>query len=281
MKEKECYELNEINVDSKIAESNKLIREMFDFTVTKRQFDLIYTIISLVKETDTRFTEYNLTYEAIGKIFNPANPKCDVTQNDIVKAIKDIMKSCFRIKTDKSEKYYHWVETAENFKDEKYITFKLNEEVQQFYLQLKSGEYTIYLLKDLLALSTIFQANIFRWLCCNAGFNNSIKISIEDAKLFSYGNSDIATKRFIEKLDNALNVINEKTKISATYKKIKQGRKIAFLEFDIHNKYITSEKPATNKSLPDKDKGKKMWQENLDLKAENEKLKRELEAVKK
>ena len=148
MKKIDETEITVLDTESKIAESNKLIREMFDFTVTKKQFDLIYAVISLVKETDTEFTEYKLSYGSIGMIFNPMNPRTEIVQSDIQKAIKSIMKSCFRIKEDEdTENYYHWVEMAKNKKKERYITFKINKEVQQFYLQLKKGSYTIYLLK--------------------------------------------------------------------------------------------------------------------------------------
>ena len=117
-----------INLDNTIIESNKLIREMFDYTVTKRQFDLIYAIISLVKPTDTEFTEYVVPYKTLGMIFNPANPDCSITYNDIEKAVNGIMKSCFRIVSDEKKYFYHWVETAILDEKEHLVTFKLNKD---------------------------------------------------------------------------------------------------------------------------------------------------------
>lgn len=255
-----------INPDNTIIESNKLIREMFDYTVTKRQFDLIYAIISLVKPTDTEFTEYVVPYKTFGMIFNPANPDCSITYNDIEKAVNGIMKSCFRIVSDEKKYFYHWVETAVLDEKEHLVTFKLNKDVQKFYLKLKTGEYSAYLLKDLISLSTIFQANMFRYLVANAGFNNAITISIENAKKFFYG-KDIITSEFIKKVDSSLVKINEKTNINASYEKVKEGNTIVALQFSIENKYIKQKKERTELQIEsDKEKGKAMWQENLEMK---------------
>ena len=98
-------EINEFNTQQKIAESTKLIRHIFDNNFTKRQLDLIYAIISLVKPTDEDFKTYHISYSAIGKIFNPQNPYCEITVNDINAAVKDIMNKSFRIKTDKKVKH--------------------------------------------------------------------------------------------------------------------------------------------------------------------------------
>ena len=58
----------------KIAESTKLIREMFDSNITKKQMDLIYVIISNVKPGDKEFQEYEISYKTIAKIMNQKNP---------------------------------------------------------------------------------------------------------------------------------------------------------------------------------------------------------------
>lgn len=273
-------EIQEFDVKQSIAESTKLVREMFDYTVTKRQFDLIYAIISLVKPTDNEFMEYRIPYKAIGKIFNPANPDCQITYKDIEKAITGIMKSCFRIKRDENiEKYYHWVEDAENHKDEKYIIFKLSKEVQQFYLRLNEDNYTVYVLKDILDLSTLFQANLFRWLSCNAGFKNNINISIENA-VWAFNGKDIQTKHLISKIDAALKVINEKTNIEASYEKVKTGKTITSLNFKINNKYTKPQKIKTAAQMQrDAKQGKKLWQENMEMKKQIKELECKINAL--
>lgn len=256
------------DIECSIAESTKLIRNMFNNSLTKRQMDLIYAIISLVKPTDDKFEEYVISYEAIGKIFNPENPRTKIVLKDIEKATKGIMAKNFQMETDEEIIYYHYVEKATINKSNKSIKFKLNDEVKQFYIQLKKGEYTNYLLKDLLALSTTFQANLFRWLSCNAGFSNDVLIRIEDAAKCFYG-KEIKSGDLIRKIDSALKVINERTNINATYEKQKQGQsgKIVGLKFTIENCYIKPQNTRTNTKINKNQKQNlKMWQENEELK---------------
>lgn len=258
--------IQEFNTEQTIAESNRLIRNMFNSTFTKRQMDLIYAVISLVKPKDDRFTEYCISYKAIGEIFNPANPDCPVTINDIEKAVKGIMNKSFQMEDDDEIVYYHYVETARLNKKEKSLKFKLNNEVQQFYLQLQKGEFTSFLLKDILALSTTFQMNLFKYLACNAGFKNEITIKIEDAKKH-FCNKNITNGELTRRLDLALEAINAKTSINASYEKIKTGRTITGLKFTIENKYIKAKKSLTPAQIEaNKEKSKEMWQENQEMK---------------
>ena len=265
--------IKEFDTGQKIAESNRLIRNMFDSTFTKRQMDLIYAVISLVKPDDEEFKEYTIDYEAIGKIFNPANPDTEIVIRDIEKAVKGIMNKSFQMEDEEEINYYHYVKSAKIIKKSKTIKFKIDEEVKQFYLELKRGKYTSFLLKDILALSTTFQMNLFRWLACNAGFKNAVSINIDDAKIHFYG-KEVITSRLIEKIDSALEAINERTNINATYEKIKTGKTITSLEFTIDNKYI---KPVKQKTPAQREaeaeRNKAMWQENQELKEEIARLK--------
>ena len=107
---------------------------------------------------------------------------------------------------------------------------------------------------------------MFRYIVANAGFNNAITISIENAKKFFYG-KDIITSEFIKKIDSSLIKINEKTNINASYEKIKEGNTIVALEFTIENKYIKQKRERTEAQIEaDKERSKEMWQENLEMK---------------
>lgn len=266
-------DIQKFDTEQKIAESNRLIRNMFDSTFTKRQMDLIYAIISLVKPEDDEFKTYHIPYKAIGEIFNPANPETEIVLKDIDKAVKGIANKAFRMEDDKKIRYYQYVHDAEIDKEEKYIEFTLSKKVQKFYLQLQKGEYTSFLLKDILALSTTFQMNLFRWLACNSGFDNAVPISIEDA-VVHFNGKEIQTKHLIEKIDYALEKINQKTSINASYEKIKTGRNITSLKFTIDNKYIKKVKQKTKAQIEaEKERSKAMWQENKELKEEIARLK--------
>lgn len=276
-------EIQEFDTGQSIAESTRLIRNMFDNSLTKRQMDLIYAVISLVKPTDEDFKEYIISYYAIGKIFNPANPDCSVTVKDIEKAVKGIMNKSFRMEDDAEVSYYHYVSHAKINKKDRNIKFKLDDEVKQFYVQLQKGEFTNFLFKDILALSTTFQMNLFKWLTCNAGFNNDVEISVDKAKLHFYG-KEVETKELTRRIDAALEKINNKTKISASYEKIKTGKTITALKFTINNKYIKPVKPKKLKSeaqmIAEKERQKAMWERNIELQKRVDELENQIEVMK-
>lgn len=274
--------LHSIDDTYKIVESTEMIREAFNYVATKRQLDLIYAIISLIKKEDTAFTEYKISFSDIARIYNPKNPNTKEIKKCVNEATNKIMDSHFQI-TDSSGiiNKYHWIEKCRIDNENKVIYFKLSEDVRNFYLGLKENSYTIYLLKDLLALSTLFQANLFRWLTCHSGFNNSIQIKIEDAMLHFYG-SVINGNEFVRKLDSALKVIKDKTCVSATYEKIKGAHgKIVELKFNITNNYhfmydIPQKQKTQNEMIASSKRKKEMWKENIDMKRKIAELENQL-----
>lgn len=235
-----------INEENKIAESTKLIREIFGNTNTKKEMDLIYAIISLVQPEDTRFTEYKISYKEIAKLFNPVNPRKSEVKKEVIEAVEHIINSSFQIKSvhkdsdETDKKYYHWVENAETRSKSGYVVFRLSEDVQQFYLQLKKGEYTVYLLKDLISLSTIFQANLFRWACSMSGYNNDVFISLEEATYIFNRNKSIEPYDLVRAIKRNILAINERTSLYLEMEPKKENGKIIGFNFKIKNNYNTS-----------------------------------------
>ncbi len=268
----ENYSLAIIDRNAAVAESSKLLREMVSTSTTKQQLDIIISIASLIKEEDNDFKLYKISYKELGKIINPANPRTKIVQNEIDSAVKNLMNSSFCIRTESLDLYYHWIEHVRVDKEEKVVYFKLSNDVKKFYLRLNSGK-TIYLLNDLLSLSTLFQANLFRWLASNCNFVNAVSISIEDAKLQFNGEEEIVTKKFIEKLDRALEKVNALTHVKANYEKIYEKKKLIRLDFYIDNLYEKKEiKYFPSQIKANEDKKKNLWKENKVLKEENEAL---------
>lgn len=278
----EILEICPIDDKYKIAESTAMIREAFDYVVTKRQLDLIYAIISLINKDDDKFKKYTISFREISKIYNPSNPDSKEIKKCVDEATNKIMGSHFQITEGKIIKKYHWVECCEINHDTETVAFKLNEEVRKFYLGLKENSYTIYFLKDLLALSTLFQANVFRWLSCNSNFKNLVKIDIEDAKHIFYG-ADIETKTFIRKLNAALEVIKVKTNIEASYTTIKKGKTTVQLQFKIYNNYILDlswNTKSPEQYVKEAQRKKAMWERNIELQKRVDELENQIEVMK-
>lgn len=272
--DKNTNEKVEILDTAKIAENTEMIREAFNYVTTKRQLDLIYAIISLVHVNDNQFTEYIIPYREIAKLYNPANPDSNEIKKYVEEATNKIMDSHFSIRKNERIYKYHWVDMCYIDDKEKVISFKLKDEVRNMYLNLKENTHTVYLLNDLLSLSTLFQANLFRWLSCNSNFSNDIPITINNAKQMFYG-GEIETSSFIRKLDSAINAINKKTKLTVSYKKIRNSQhQISTLSFNIKNNYNSAKAETKTikgtKKQSAQSKIKELYTENKILRYENE-----------
>lgn len=243
MKKNDIVKINKLDKNANIAESTKVAREAFNFLSTKRQLEMIYIIISMVEPEDTKFTQYQIPFREVAKIMNPSNPDCQITKNDVIKATENIVNSGFHVtsKDGRRIRFYHWIETAEIDLDEKVIYFKINDEVRDFYLELQRGQYTVYKLKEMLSLTSIFQCNVFRWCSANSNFKNTVCLNIEDAKKM-FDQTDIRTNAFIEKMNTAVKRINEKTSLHVEYQIVRKGRNIDHLVFTIKNNYKLTDK---------------------------------------
>lgn len=222
--------------NSYVVEKNDFITQMFENTATKAQMDLIWAVISMVKPEDTKFTTYKITYSDYAKILNPKSPDSSRTKKDIEFALKNIMQSYFRICTDKINFYYHWVDTAEDHKDEKFFLFRINDEVRDFYLQIKDNK-TYLLTRELNAMSTIFQANVYRWCKLKQGFENKVHIDLDEAIRIFYNGKYIEPRELTRRIKLALEKINSKTTLQVSFEIKKKNCKTVGYDFMIKNTY--------------------------------------------
>lgn len=234
----EIITIERIDGNQMIAESTAIAREAFIELTSKRQLDLIYAIITLVRPEHDRFYTYYLPFREICRIFNPANPRTRLTKESVEQAIDSIMDCHFNIYKGNKVWKYHWIETAFIDSDEEYITFRLNDDVRHFYLDLQPGAYALMQYKDMLAMQTIFQVNVFRWVSANSNiekmYGRPAVISVERARDY-FGAKDMRSDSFFRNIDNAIKRINDKTELSVSYTKEMEGRKVKNLVFRIVN----------------------------------------------
>lgn len=219
-----------------VVEKNDFISQMFKNTATKSQMDLIWAVISMVKPEDTNFTTYKITYSDYAFILNPKNPRTKEIQKLVRQAIEGIMDSHFSICTDEEDFYYHWVQMAKNDKTNKYFEFRLSDEVRDFYLQIKDNK-TYLLTRELNAMSTIFQANVYRWCKLKQGFENKVYIDLDEAIRIFNSDKKIEGKELTKKVKTAIEKINSKTTLQVSFEIKKKNCKTVGYDFMIKNTY--------------------------------------------
>lgn len=270
-----------INLNGTIAESTELVSMLFSDNLTKRHLDVLLSIISLANTDDTTL-EFEVPVPELAKIYNPANPWGVKTKNEVHKIVSDLMNLKFGIyrKDFKKTFWYHWVESVgepDNINDT--ITITLSNDVKRFFIQFHRN-YFVYTLKNILVLRTLTEARIYHWAYAKKGFKNDVPISINDAKLFFCGKTDISNAEFIRTyLKPALIRINEKTDLNISYEKVcadkTDKRLITSLKFKIKCDYekAAKEPPKRKRSAAqlesDRNRLKEIFRELYRLEAEN------------
>lgn len=287
--EKQMTKIEKINLNGTIAESIEMVRMLFCDNFTKRHLDMLLAIISMA-DKNNKDLAFEVPVQEFAKIYNPSNPWGSQTKSKIHKIVEDMMDLKFGIHNKNLHKtfWYHWVKSVGEPDDiNETITIVLSDDVKKFFIQLHD-KYFIYTLKNILALRTLTEACIYHWAYAKKGFNNDIPISIDDAKLYFCGRTDISNAEFIRThLKPALKRINEKTDLHIEYEKVcadKTDRRIiTSLKFKIECNY--EKKPAKKRSESqvkyDKERGKAMYKELQETKEELQEAKEEIQFLSK
>lgn len=260
-----------INIDKNaiIVESKKLATSIYADTLTKPQLDIVMCLISLINKNDDGFETYVIPANEILKILRPANPRTEEAKLLLRNTIIGLRKASFVLENEDELITFGWIDFAKYDKKMNTLTIRLSDEVKDLYIGLKETG-LIYQLKNMLVLSTVFQAKLYEWAYSKKNFNNDVPISIEDIKEL-FNKKDVRTADFISKyLNPAIKKINEKTDLYLEYEKIKADKenkkRITSLKFKISSNYERNTKKRTESKIKaDNKKKKKLWQENLDL----------------
>ena len=264
-------EITTLNPNAKLRESNRLLREMIADQTNKMQLDIILSVIALAPEDAQEFYEYKIPLAEFCRLVNPANPWKKEVKEDVEKAVGKIMGCFFWIRSETKARAYHFVETALIDYEKEIVSFKISNEVAGFYLTIKDNP-TIYALKDMMSMHTMFQANVFGWCMANSGFKNEVMISIEEAKLAFNGETPIKTKRFIDKLGDAVSTINKKTPLEVDFEPVRAGRNITALKFWIKNNYHKTHERTDAEKRADAKKTKKLVEKYEEVCKERDEL---------
>lgn len=270
-----------INLNGIIAESVELVKIVFSDDFTKRHLDLILSVISVAKNDDEKLI-FEIPTTVLAKIYNPANPWGKELKKEIHKIASDLMNLKFGIPNKEKDtiKWYHWVKTVEvpkNPTDADVVIIELSNAVKRFYVQLHQ-QGLFYTLKNILKLRTLTEAKIYHWAYAKKGFENAVPISIDDAKYYFVGDTELKTSEFTKKyLEPAIKRINEKTDLWITYEKVcadkRNAKKISSLKFTISCSYEKKKpmKPRTDaQKKSDRERGIALWQHCRELEEENQ-----------
>ncbi len=270
----------QLTSDITITESNLLMREMVTDKTTKTLLDMELAIIASSEFKDEHYLEYTVTYSEFCKLINPQNPWKKNIKEIIEESVKNIMSSTFWIYSEGKSKYYHFVENVVVDDNNKTVTLRASDDVIKFFINIEDTK-TVYALKEILNLRTLFQAKTYTWLMSKCNFNNDIKIGLRESKAVFGDNPDMDTHDFIKKLNDAIVAINNKTNLRVSYEKEMEWKNIKYLKFTIENEYRLAHKERTDaQKRADAKKNRNMYYDLLEEKRKRKEAEEVISTIK-
>lgn len=250
-----------------IIQANELIRSKQD-ELTLLEAKLIRLAIAQIIETDTEFKTYTCNVVDLARYLG-------IDKSNIYKEIDELTTSIMRkvikikskdIDTKKKNpwKKFHWVSRAE-YKDG-VITIRLADDLTPYLLGL-TELFTRYNYSEVVNLPTVYSIRLFELLVSfqNMPFRNygekrlagqalgknEVGFSIDYLReYFNCEDKYPNTGDFIRfVIEPAIKAIQKKTILKVEYRKIKQGRNINFIVFNLNDYPITPEGEAMRKRV--------------------------------
>ena len=223
-----------------VVKHNDLIRKvqaLLSLTVTEQKVALY--LISLINPDDKDFDTVFVSISALCELFGLEKEKGNY--KNLKKAIKAL--------SDKSSwlngELFRWVDTAKVIPNSGIVRVKLSDSLKPYLLQLKEN-FTKYKLYNILVLKSKYSIRIYE-LLKSYFWEGVYSVTIQEFK------NSIGCDKFNEFKDfnkrvltPAIKEINELTDIYVEVTKLKTGKCITDLKFDIHE---TSEKLPFDKIL--------------------------------
>jgi len=223
-------DLSKVN-NNWIYQSNKLIEASHSFSLLEQK--LIRILASMIKKDDVDFKEYQFKAIDLSKIL------CIQQKNiyrEIDKVTDKLMARVIKRKNDTDEKFqkYHLIKKVEF--ENGTLTMKIDEEVREFYLELK--QYTKYQLKNILKFNNSYSFRVYE-LLKQYEIIGSRLITIDDLKSILDIDKNQYQKyaNLKQKVINVtVNEININTDLHIEFEELKYRRKVTSIKFHITSK---------------------------------------------
>jgi len=223
-------DLSKVN-NNWIYQSNKLIEASHSFSLLEQK--LIRILASMIKKDDVDFKEYQFKAIDLSKILSIQQKNI---YREIDKVTDKLMARVIKRKNDTDEKFqkFHLIKKVEF--ENGTLTMKIDEEVREFYLELK--QYTKYQLKNILKFNNSYSFRVYE-LLKQYEIIGSRLITIDDLKsiLDIDKNQYLKYANLKQKVINVtVNEININTDLHIEFEELKYRRKVTSIKFYITNK---------------------------------------------
>lgn len=238
------YELSAVDKERNqlVSQSNKFIRETQN-NLTLQQQKIILYIISKIKPNDDDLKDYEIDIKDFCKV-------CGIDEHHsnnhkyLRESIMKLHTSAFWFKKDKEIMLLSWINRVSIHADTNKITFRLDDRMKPYLLELQSN-FTAYELGNALVLSSKYAIRLYEILKSYAYYGD-ITFTIEDIREHLQIDKDKYPlfndfKRYI--IDKSIAEINKYTDIYIEYTTRRSGRTTKYIDF------VVIQKESTDKSI--------------------------------
>jgi plasmid replication initiation protein len=215
-----------------VVKSNDLIRKT-RYSLSEREQKIIIYIISNIEPDQQDLKTLTLSLKEFCKV-------CSIeisgkNYGDIKAIIKDIRDKSWWLEDQQEEILFSWLDTVNIRKSQGEIDIKLSESLKPYLLQLRAN-FTKYELINVLTLRGKYSIRLYELLKSYL-WKGSWQAEVDSLKNIINANGYKDFKEFNRTIiKKSIKEINDYTDLNITYKTIKQGRKIKYIDFQIQEK---------------------------------------------
>ncbi len=217
--------------DVQISKSNRIVEARYKLTLVEQKFILM--MVSLINPNDIDFKYYNIKIKEVADFIGLSTKNA---YRELKKIIIRLNKKTLIIqKDDNRELITSWVASAEYFKHEGIIEFEFSEKLKPYLLQLKK-EFTSFKISYIIQLKSTYSIRIYELLkqyekigkrrFALDDLRKMLGITEKEYPLFANFNQKV--------IKIAQKELSEKTDISFTVNKVKNGKKVVGIIFYIN-----------------------------------------------
>lgn len=227
----------EFYTNKAICENKDLIIEV-ENDLTVRQLKLVLLLGSQVHELDDDLNSYTIELSKLCDLFNVDKYRPD-RRNKLIEELKKIRSKTVIVRKKKLTSITGWVDKIDIDEDTNMVNIRLSDWLHKYFINIPQDNKLIYRIENVFRLNQKNAINLYRWAYSKKGFDNTVKIKIDEAKTIFHGTDNIRTCNFInDKLKPSIEEINNKTDLIIKVKPIKAkgSRSYTSLEFSINSK---------------------------------------------
>lgn len=226
---------------AKVSKANRLMEARYKLSSSEQKLILLaISNLNSVNQKDFHIQKFNIL--DVAKVLGLKDEKS--AYKDIRELVRGLRKKEIIINTPEKELITGWLSSIIFEKNSGEMTLKFSEDLKPYLLEL-NGAYKSYQLENVIQMKSAYAIRIYemlkQWECKRT---QTYKVE-ELRKRLTLEKRYTAFKDFEKRvLEPAKSEINDHSDLWVTYRKIKKGRNIESIEFEIEPKYGTVDTEA-------------------------------------